>query len=253
MDINIDNAVLTKIRNALNLAENAATEGEAAAASAAVARLLQKYNLDLADVIISGNAEDLASTMGDIIQVPSAPTIYDSARKSAWVHRIAIAVAEAYFCRPMVSLRQVWFVGYDTNAKAASHTFNYLYTTLTKLSDVAKDVYIQNFKAMHRVSPVKVGGAHHPQTWRKSWLWGAADGVTQKLKETLAEVQGESMALVVVQKDRIDEFITNLFGNRKQNAKSRKHEFNGNAYKQGYQTGKNLDPGLANSLNQLES
>jgi hypothetical protein len=87
-------AIIEQIRRIRNLAENAATEGEAAAAAAAMQRLLQKYNLDLAE-IPAGVPDDLRDEPVDdeTIQVQTKQNDW------RWSEELLRPIATYNFCR----------------------------------------------------------------------------------------------------------------------------------------------------------
>jgi hypothetical protein len=88
--------IIDQIRNIRNLADNAGTEGEAAAAAAMMQRLLQKYNLDLS-MIPEGQPDDLRD------EPVSDETIKVQTKQNDWRWRMELlqAIATYNFCRTL--------------------------------------------------------------------------------------------------------------------------------------------------------
>lgn len=133
--------IIDQIRRIRNLAENAGTEGEAAAAAAAMSRLLSKHNLDLSE-IPTGEAND------ELDEPISNETIVTQTKQSdyRWREELLIAIATYNFCRVLhtttyepgtyKSRSAIILIGQPHNREVVKFLYDLLTETLTRLSKV---------------------------------------------------------------------------------------------------------------------
>lgn len=229
-----------QVKSLLRLAQESPNIHEAETAAAKAAMLIELHNVR-PELLIMNNREEV---LGALTNMVSMYTYADSTRKSTWIHLICIAVGKKTSTVPAVAKRHVRFFGREVNVKSAILIFNYLYSTLCDIVDEEKKNYVSSFKRKWGMAPGSLGGQYHPQTWRKSWLLGAAQSIHDRLIEKEQHEDQETVkALAIVSEGEIREFMSD-WGITGKKSKGRNHNYNRGAIDRGSKVGGsiNLNP-----------
>lgn len=226
--------IISKIQQLLALQESP-NEHEAALAAVKARELLVKYNLEIAEVMVS-KADD--GVIED--DIPFLTKI-----KSDWEVKLAGGIACAMFCKLLIGYRTLSFVGRPVDVESAKYTFNNIRLKLQALAQERTAEYTKEYTAKYGMSPRWTSGSSHPKAWRMSWIYGAVRGVILKLKESMEADENDVKAIVLV----TDKLIEGYIG--KQYPKLGKYEgggftYNSKAFGKGENDGYNLgvDPAL---------
>ena len=115
MNVNAEK-VIEKIRKVLELSKNNPSENEAQAAALKAQELMAQYHISMADI------EDVDG----IEEIVEEHVTVGSGKK--WKYKLANAVAKNFRCRHFYYGRSIIvFYGYETDAKIAAQTFEYLF------------------------------------------------------------------------------------------------------------------------------
>lgn len=114
--------IIQKIRKLLQLADNNPNENEAMAAALKVQRLIAENDVEQNE-IYSNDVEKIE-------------TVKSNVAKNSWRADLAKVIADNFRCKAFIQAtfsldkgveKRVCFIGYETDAKAATMIFNYLY------------------------------------------------------------------------------------------------------------------------------
>jgi len=184
------NDTIRKIKNLLELAGDNPNENEAKAAALAAQRLIAKH--DIKD-------SELMTTYEEAIKEIES----GSYKGNPWAVRLGRAIADNFRCRMYLTYNgtrswytnrvtkteeRVVFMGYETDAIAATETFNHLYTMGNRLAD--KEC---------RAARAKYGTARGV---KNSFLLGYVDGIKSELEK-------QCKALVLVTPAKVSEYADN--------------------------------------------
>lgn len=187
--------VISKIRSALKLADptRGGTEAEVIAALNAVSKLVNRYNVDLANI---GEAAIKSSVVEETGSIGSA---------FKWKRYVANKIAEAYFCRLLYINRsdKVFFIGQPGNIEFIKEI---LQIVLAQMSDLRDKELSPARQRWHRDSI----GNFPTAAWTNSFFWGLAERLGQRLLEDQQEAIRQSGALAIYQKAN-DDFITGKY------------------------------------------
>lgn len=235
MTIEDKDSILRRIQKLLAIAgDDRADPNEAAAAAGMAEKVMRKYQIDHADLIMNrlkqGNdlsTEDVvasAKTNGTkVLEVPP------------WAGWIAVAVAKFNECSASTITKAngekaVRFYGFTEDVKLASWTFNYLVATTNRL-----------VKAYKATDDYAFGGRSTLNSYRK----GVAVGIVSALKKLTAEkaraTQEDSTgtALMVAKAQAIAE----VYGHHPTRTSKTGVTRSSHAYANGFQAGKAVDVG----------
>lgn len=154
--------LLDRIRKMHAKAESAkaiGSEHEAATFAAAVAKMLTKYKLDMSDLEFS-QIEKTEPIDNHVVPGAGKRT------RSLWAENLAAVVADAHFCRIMVSRRSddIWLVGRETDRKVAEFVFITLRRTADELSDKEARAFRKKQRAQYGAT------LGFDQNFRAAWL-----------------------------------------------------------------------------------
>jgi len=257
--------IIDKIQKLKAKAESAKEIGnveEAAIFSAKVSELLQKHNLDIAEI----NTEDTDSTIAGIESD-------DLNLNERWKINLLSTICQFNFCQAIYtrhpkgarytrsgrikttyeSARTATIVGTPENVEVVKYLFSVLsdqFQTMAKanwnnkLADVraqvirlgynkTSDQYKKPFRHFKNVSS--------PNIYKNSFYVGAIRGVYQKLDEQLQNAKNENAKvtdLVLVHGTAVQKWIDNKFGNIG-NLRNGKKNLDGDAYHKGVKAGRN--------------
>lgn len=178
----VDQSIIDKLQKIKALADRAGTPEEAAAAAGKLQALLMKHNLTLEAIGAPRTTADRAA--GYVNEV------FTLKYQDGWRRLLLQTVANVNLCKMLYvsGSRQTYLVGEPHNVEAVKMTFEYLDTTIVRLSSrswTTEGKY-------HGVGETK---------WKNNFRGGAADVVRRRLREQ-AEAQraddSQVNALVVV-------------------------------------------------------
>jgi len=195
--------VLDRIRGLLALADRPeGNEAEAAAAAAKAGYLLQKYNLDVAEVVGNGNSAEMV----DI----TAESTHSSCPQ--WMFMLASAVSKSTMTKTYYGIE--WrkaklvkngktharytvfhFYGRRTNAEVAAYIFD-------QLVRWAETTSLRRAREYAKAHPYVT--KHGIRDYRASWFTGAVTAIHQKLQEMNRTAAPEVMAIVLVRDQEVD-------------------------------------------------
>jgi hypothetical protein len=234
--------ILDRIRGLLALADRPeGNEAEAAAAAAKAGALLQKYNLDAAEVVGNGNSAEMVDITAESIH-SSCPI---------WMFTLASAVCRSTMTktyyrterRPAKLVKNgkthAWytvfhFYGRRTNAEVAAYMFDQLVvwcekTSLRRAREYAKD------PAHYHASKSAIRG------YRASWFTGAVIAIHQKLQEMNKTAAPAVMAIVLVRDQEVDDAWKD-FSNRMRSVHHKPtHVYSSLGYTDGIADGHNVE------------
>lgn len=182
----IDAKLIEKLRKVLALCDSP-SEGEAAAAAAHLARLLEKHNLNIAQLEADG--QDAAAIIEHRVPLSTGAP-------SCWRVFLAMDLAETYFCSVMLGSSgtkrktSFYFVGRADNVAVANAVYEFLIDELVRLSRESRREHMEVWDEYV-----------NPNQWQASFGLGAAARIGQRLEEERAARRPESQALMV-QRDR---------------------------------------------------
>lgn len=221
------------------LAQGGATAGEVAAATAALSRLLTKYNITIerARAIADASAPREAGITSEQYKTGAG-------KRFAWENDLFVEIARAYYCRPMYTLdnRDYQFIGRPNDAQTAMRIFDRVRNVISALATADVTAYADWIKANTLVSPKELKGSQSLRARRLSFCEGAVSEISIRLHEARraddAEYSGEVTALVVKTDAAIDAFLADwtIGPPPKYNAATR----NEAAYAKGREAGKTI-------------
>ena len=197
------------------LKKQAATEGEAQAAAAAVQRLLLKYNLSLSEVLLErGEGTEDSGIVTEQFRFS------DYYKSKTWKQQLLFGIGSYNFVKALMhGDNQGSFIGKPENVLVARQLFDYLCEELERLS------YDELYKAQgYERRPrgkwqwAKVGPntiKTHGRTWRQAVLLGAVHRLKQRMADNYWAVVDEERscnasqvtALITLNETAIDEYV----------------------------------------------
>lgn len=237
---NLPDAELDRIKKILALAHGTSNPNEAAVAAQMAAKILLQYNLELAQVELFLSEEDRREISQ--VMLRGCPLPDGVCTDWNWIVILHYAVAEASLCKPLICGDQIVMLGRKTDADTALLIFNDLLRQMLGMVEIAAKEHNQNFKNFTGKSywdsrPSTYGNPNKvKRDWKKSWLYGCAQGIATAMKQEKDSFAGNSagMALVVTREVEISKFMENMEVTHK---KSRSSTVYTNAKAQGYSTG----------------
>jgi ElaB/YqjD/DUF883 family membrane-anchored ribosome-binding protein len=252
-----------KVEKLLALSQSS-NEHEAAAAAARVQDLLQKYNLEIAD-IEALRGEKVEHSSIHLVRVPFVGMNGKAwNQRTTWEVNLATVIATNFFCRVVFSQRDVVFVGTEANLQTGTYVYAQLVARLWALSAQARNTYVRTTKQeyeargailnwnyetnkMGKYDPYFLKGSDHPNAYRRSWLDGAVMGVSSKLYEQRRAFEeasaGKGTALALNHNERNEAWMMeNLWGGKRPKGfTQRDRATNYGARTKGYEEGYNIN------------
>lgn len=215
-----DKSIIDRIKKLLALAKGNTNAAEATAAALKAQKLIADYDVSKAD-LYEDEPEDIRSV-----------TNGNSIKGNPWARRLAHAIADNFRCRwymdrsgtrDMRTRRvtiddiHVVFVGYETDAEAATVTYDRLYEIGNKLANA-------EVRRSRREQGTACGV-------KNSFLLGYVDGIRKELEK-------QSMALILVRPKAVDDFYEELSSDFTTSHSSVRNAHYGSAYDNGRQAGR---------------
>jgi hypothetical protein len=219
--------VVSKVRKLLELSRSS-NENEAALAAAKARELLSGHNLSLAD-LPSDRLED------SLFIVQSAVDVGKVIRN--WVKGLHLSVAIGFQCEPLVRRKRgaaplLTFIGTDTDAEVAVHTFLFLYDELGKLAN----------SALPRLK--RDNGGWATSALRYAYLDGAVQRINERFHQETSGIKTREQSSckdLVLAKDRlIQKYIEKTFACVHREY-SRGRAVSAGAFQRGYRDAGSLD------------
>jgi hypothetical protein len=212
------NAVLDKLVKLQTLHERASTPGEAAAAAAAVQRLLFKNNLDMARVYAAKSKADGEAHGGPVF---NRITITFGA-KTAWIVKWKAAllngIAMNNFCRVIWTHKRdgCYLLGAQENITVVTGMFDYLSSAISRLQKEAiKDPEAKYF----------CYSESKRRNWIESFNSGAVSTVIDRLEQQRREDAAKYVSekgLVVMMDEAVEDYLAQQFPNARASRQSKK-------------------------------
>lgn len=183
------NKVLEKIQKLLNLASDKSNEHESAVAASMAAKMMAKYNIDMADVI----AADLTSNKDNLVDEALVNSSY-AKNPPLWLSTLAINITKVFDCR----IRMIWnkelrrykihIFGYKPDVQVSRYVFVFIFNRILEISEE----YENSMKKQNRFFNI---------TLKKDYMLGLAIGIYSKLsdlykKEEVITSSGTSLVVL---------------------------------------------------------
>lgn len=234
------NELKEKIQRLLALSSNNPNQNEAEVAAQKAQELLQKYNIDLAEVLIHKGvkAED--------IEILEARASYSDYTKTRWKEYLATVIGKGYMTEVLGDNTNVWFIGRAADTEISAYVFTHLQHRLAELVKIEYKKFARQFKEDHDGSTLRAWHGIQYQAvrlrWINSWLDGAVAGIRQKLYEQSRQYEASTTtALALRPKDAIDQYLSSKYP-KMTSGRNRRSDIRNdhNAFQSGYSTGKEL-------------
>jgi len=200
----VDQNLIDKLQKILALTTSP-VEGEAQAAAAMLAKLLEKHNLSMADLEQKGAAAPGVREMG--VDLGKAAF--------TWKLDLAEAIADYYFCFGMVDRyrKTVVFIGRPDNVESLKMLYNWLIDQIKRISTDERKAHTE--QTSEHIDPLR---------WQVHFGVGAVDRLKMRLAEERERVRNDAgtMALVIHHQTEIGDFMEDKYGYRADGQKTRK-------------------------------
>lgn len=206
--------VIERVKKLLNLSEGTNSAEEAETAVTMAQQILSKYNLSIKDLDEYKEKAE-CTERGCRIRTKVIPS---------WVNTLMSLCQYMYDTRCLVSQIKgerptVFFIGVEPNTTICLNTFITLYKALDEMTLVEHpSMYVADRK----------------QSWRIGFITGLFAKVMKQKETTLSEER----SLVLVQKDKIDQYIKEQYQNLRERTAPRPEMKDAVAYQEGYMRGK---------------
>ena len=189
--------ILDKIAQLKNLAQRPGTPEEAAAAVAAIQRLMTRYSLTAMQVEDASRNDERGFDKAR----------YDLGGNNGWRSQLMNRITKYTFCTAVFDHAGsgCFIVGEEHNVVAVTGMYEYLVNEIMRLADLGWETYPAKYQTTVR-------------RWKNAFKVGAATAVADRLKEQydahLAERQAEdsqTSALVVVKTDELKRAVREFF------------------------------------------
>lgn len=197
--------VLDKITKLKALAHRPGTPEEAAAATAAIQRLIFRHNLTELQVDQAGRDERRSLDRHDHNL---------SAKRGAstqWLRRLVYEVCRTNFCIVVnIGKQRVSIVGTDYNATSAWNLYEFLETEIRRLGEVGWEAVRHNYDRP----------SDHAVRWKNDFYHGAVTAVAERLQRQFEESKRQNeggSALVLVNEEELRNAVAHHFGKTRQN------------------------------------
>ena len=211
--------IIEKVKKMLTLSEGTNSKEEAETAVAMAQKMLSKYNLSIKDLDAYKEKAE-CSERGCRIRTKTMPQ---------WVNSLMSLCMFIYDTQGLISAPKgervvVYFIGVEPNNTICLNTFITLYKALDEMRLVEHPaLYVADRKT--------------------SWQKGFISGLYQKLREQKAATMAEERSLVLVQRNKINDYIQEQYKNRLRTKQAPKYSSakDSAAYSEGYRCGKDYN------------
>ena len=214
------NEVMERLTRIRALADRAGTLAEAEAATAALSRLLLRYNLSMTDL------DDLqGDTRGGV-----ETEVFEVANSAGWRHYLLHALAQSHFCRAVryPGTRRAVLIGHPHNITVVKDLHRWLSVVIDRLAAStweeerdreAARLLLDDESPYHRFAEARAAlpGKAGRRGWTSAFRAGAVDGIWRRLldeREMLKEeTSEEAWAVVPLLDAEVQAFMDEAFGN----------------------------------------
>lgn len=225
-------SIMRRVRKLLAIAEDGrANPHEAASAAAMASKIMRKYQLEHADLVL---VELRSGTEVNTEEVKATAKTNGTPVKEVppWASWIGLQVARLNDCgcrlgHSAVGEKVVRFYGYSSDTKVAAYMFSYLVDTVNRLCR----------EFIKTSEDYRVYGRRVVNGYRQ----GVAQGIVDTLKKEIAAKQAEEAtpssgtSLVVVKKEAVVEKFGNVYGERRGTTKVSRGESFSAGFRDGQQ------------------
>jgi hypothetical protein len=240
--MNVSNTEWEKIQDKLNalknLAEHPGTAGEAAAATAALQRLLFKHNMSMEDIKVASKGDDDGYTNADYTIGVKYTTV-----EGRWKYQLLRVVAGNNFCRVLHyshGLKLVNIVGEPHNIVATKAMYEYLLGELNRLC--RRDMKIaraEGHLAEGSDYDAQVAAFEYAFSWRSTAIANIAMRLKEQRREDEQTYTGGS-ALVVAKNAQLENAISRLFPDAKTSQSRGSNYYDAAGARAGREAGKSV-------------
>lgn len=213
-----DKSIIDRIKKLLALAKGNTNAAEATAAALKAQKLIADH--DVSKVDLYDEPEEIVTvTAGDVKGNPwgkrLAKVIADNFRCQHYYH--LVGTRDGWTHRVTAKSNEVVFVGYDTDAQAATVTYNRLFEIGNRLAG-----------SECRKAKRERGTARNV---RNSFLLGYVEGIRKELEK-------QSMALMLVRPKAVDDYYDEISSDWTSTRSSVRNAYHGEAYDSGQRAGR---------------
>lgn len=200
--------IIDLVRKLLRLSTSS-NEHEAAAAAAKAQELLEKYNLDRAQIVDKGDQdEQYVNHQGR--------TVGGTKGQASWRISLLNVVAKNNFCRIVkTDTNRYTIIGKAHNIEVVEYLFAYLAGEITRLAAAGWKATTPEQRTRRRWNSRHgyVETTMSPETWKRGFAMGAVSVISQRLRQQRADFGRSSQAYgLIVRTDReLDEATRAIF------------------------------------------
>lgn len=234
--------IMTRIAKLLAKAKSLESMGsveEAALFSEKVTELLVQYKLDMSDVDIAQLNE--TDPINRTLINPGKEGIGYKRQRIAWQEDLAVATAQANFCRVLVHVgsNYVTFVGRSSDRQVATYLYSVLVREINRMVDV-------EYAAAWR-KEAKTGDVRRLRGFKASFYAGAVTTIAHRMyakKRSMSQASEKTAAIVKVADSAVDDWMSQNINARRKASTPQMKVKNIQGYIKGQEFGNsvNLDP-----------
>lgn len=219
----VSDSIISRVQKLLSLSRNNNNVNEASAAAAAAQKLIDQYNLDMAQIAADNGGNSISS---EEISRDHEP-LYKGRNAITWKGLLADVIARSNNCRVFLTGGDIHIVGKHTGVELSRFLFNYVSGEIERLCAIA----------MHYNR-----GAG--KSYSNNFKLGAVTAIRDNLKTSQAEVQAKyagTQAMVIINNESraVDNWLSTHMRLRSKAATT--SSYNSNARSDGYNAGKSID------------
>jgi len=230
---NIDKeALMRRLAKLMAIAQDSrANPAEASAAAGMAERIMRKYQIDHADIVMKEiKSGEHMSTADSVATAKTNKTIVKEV--PPWANMLASAVAKFNYCGARIVTtasgdRGIRFFGYESDVQLCKWMYDYLVTTINRLAEEYKwtDDYMENGRSVLT-------------SYRRGVSIGIITAIQKLEKERQQEMTSTGTSLMVVKSDAISAHFGNVFETKRVKGSANiRHD----AYSQGFSDGRKVD------------
>lgn len=219
----VSDTIIARVQKLLALSNNNSNVNEASAAAAAAQKIIEQYNLDMAQIAASNGEETISQ---EEISREYAP-LYQGKNAITWKGSLADCISRSNNCRVFLTGGDIHIVGKKTNVELSRFLFTYVSNEIERLCSIAMKV--------------NAGGG---KSYSNNFKLGAVSAIRDNLKKSQAEVRNKyegTAAMVIINNEAmaVDHWLNT---NMRLRQKAASHtSYNPNARNDGYAAGSTIN------------
>ena len=219
----VTDSIVSRVQKLLSLSRNNNNVNEASAAASAAQKLIDQYNLDMAQIAVDNGGDRISD---EEITRDHEP-LYNGRNSISWKSSLADAVSRSNNCRVFLSGGTINIVGKQTPVALTRFLYSYVQSEIERLSAAAMQIN---------------SGAG--KSYSNNFKLGAVTAVRDNLKQSQATVQAKysgSQAMVIINNEsrEVDSWLNgNMRLRTKANVQTKN---NNNARSDGYSAGSTIN------------